>query len=680
VPKNVDNALWGKKDGGARPRVLAAAAVAVVAALAVPAIGRAADVPAPLLAQAQANPTQTFNVIIQTDTATPDPTLGTSTVPTPATTTANALSSISRRAFYNAVRAAQAATQKLNDLAGKLSDAQNAVAAAQAKSDAAAAKAAQTGNPGDINDATKKAADLAAAQAALSALQDAVNAAQSTAVLTQLALVTQQTRFVSDFTQAVGDIRWQYTIIPAVAASVTGADVASLAAADGVVAITADNKVSPTGVVDGSKWPDAIGAKQWWSSPIRKAVYGKTPTIAIVDSGVDSSRVADFGGRLLGQVNLASLSPNSPGDGRGHGTMVADLAAGGANSYTGVNPDAPMISLDVLNDNGEGRTSDVIAAADWILANRNTYNIRVANFSLDSAIDSSFMFDPLSKAVEQLWFNGVVVVAASGNYAVNGAQSGVRYAPASDPFVITVGAVDIGNDAGVGNDKAAPWSAWGYTNDGFLKPEISAPGRYLAAACPPGSTLSAGGGQNPSLRTQGYLQLSGTSFAAPLVSGAAAALLAEHPDWSPDQVKGWLMLTANKLPQAVPGSVGVGELDVKDALLPGGNLWKSMANPPNPNQGLDQFVVQTQAGPVFDAASWSSAAQANASWNSASWSSASWSSASWSSASWSSASWSSASWSSASWSSASWSSASWSSSINGTTFADNAAGDMPGNS
>jgi hypothetical protein len=311
VPKNVDNALWGKKDGGARPRVLAAAVMAVVAALAGPAIGRAADVPAPLLAQAQANPTQTFNVIIQTDTTTPDPTLGTSTVPTPATTAANALTSVSRRAFYNAVRAAQLASQKLNGLAGKLADAQNKVADAQAKASAAAAKAAQTNNPGDIADANRTAAYLSAAQALLSSIQDAVNAAQSTAVLTQLALVQQQTRFVSDFTQAVGDIRWQYTIIPAVAASVTGADVANLASADGVVAITADSKVAPTGTVDGSKWPDAIGAKQWWSSPVRKMLYGKTPTIAIVDSGVDNSRIADFGGRLLGQVNLASLSPNS---------------------------------------------------------------------------------------------------------------------------------------------------------------------------------------------------------------------------------------------------------------------------------------------------------------------------------------------------------------------------------
>ena len=349
--------------------------------------------------------------------------------------------------------------------------------------------------------------------------------------------------------------------------------------------------------------------------------------------------------------------------------MVADVAAGSNPMLSGTDPDAPLISLDVIDDNGMGHTSDVIAAADWILANRVKYNIRVANFSLEAANESTFMFDPLDKAVEQLWMNGVVVVAAAGNYAVNGARSGVHFAPANDPFVITVGALDIGNDSNTYNDKAAPWSSWGYTNDGFLKPEISAPGRYIIAACSPSDTLCALGGLLPGLLHlgQGYLELSGTSFSAPMVSAAAAAILGVHPDWTPDQVKGQLMLTANALKQAVPGSVGVGELDVKDATGP------IRALPPNPNQAIDQFIAQTPAGPVFDVGSWSNAAKSNAAWNSASWASASWSSASWSSASWASAAWNSASWASASWTSAAWNSA-----TNQLAMANNASQDTAG--
>ena len=161
----------------------------------------------------------------------------------------------------------------------------------------------------------------------------------------------------------------------------------------------------------------------------------------------------------------------------------------------------------------------------------------------------------------------------------------------------------------------------------------------------------------------GYMWMSGTSFAAPVVSGIAADLLALHPLWTPDQVKGALMLTAAKTGAgAGVNALGVGEVQASAAM--------NVVAPPNPNSGLNGFIVSdANGGLTFDAASWSSAAQANASWNSASWSSASWSSASWSSASWSSASWSSASWSSASWSSgqtidgclpdASWSSLIW---------------------
>src|SRR5437588_5717569 len=118
-----------------------------------------------------------------------------------------------------------------------------------------------------------------------------------------------------------------------------------------------------------------------------------------------------------------------------------------------------------MNDQGQATVADVIKAADWILANKTKYNIKVANFSLHAVNRASVMFDPLDQAVEKLWLNGVVVVAASGNYATDAANtpSGVSYAPGNDPFVITVGAADIGTSVAPGDDTVAPWSAWGYT-------------------------------------------------------------------------------------------------------------------------------------------------------------------------------------------------------------------------
>src|SRR6185295_8766937 len=129
------------------------------------------------------------------------------------------------------------------------------------------------------------------------------------------------------------------------------------------------------------------------------------PTIAIVDSGVDNSQ-RDFGNRLLTQVVMTSLTPNSPGDGRGHGTFVAALAAGERPGRAGAAPRANVVSLDVMDDSGKAMTSDVIAAADWILENRDRYRIRVANFSLTGTVPSSFLFDPLDRALEKLWAAG----------------------------------------------------------------------------------------------------------------------------------------------------------------------------------------------------------------------------------------------------------------------------------
>lgn len=443
-------------------------------------------------------------------------------------------------------------------------------------------------------------------------------------------------------------------IVDGVAAQLSGAQVIALASSGQVGAITPDAPVSLTGYTNRQKWPDAAQVSAYW----QKALKGLTaPTIAVVDSGVDATH-PDLTGRVVAQQTLTTLSPNSPGDGRGHGTFVAGIAAGSDTGYAGAVPNENIVSLDVLADDGTGVESDVIAACDWILQNKAKYNIRVANFSLNAGAVSTFLNDPLDKAVERLWFNGVVVVTAAGNYAVNGQASGVLYAPANDPFVITVGASDTHGDTTPTNDFAAPWSAFGYTPDGFYKPELAAPGRSMNGPIPANSTMLA---QHPErLVAPGYMWMSGTSFAAPVVSGAAAYVLAVHPGWTPDQVKGALMLRAvSPLGYTAPGGLGVGVVQADAAAF----LADGTANP---NRALDQYIKADPltGAPLFDSVGWASTAHGTASWDSASWDSASWSTAFWNTASWDSASWDSASWDSASWDSstsavASWDSASW---------------------
>jgi serine protease AprX len=393
-------------------------------------------------------------------------------------------------------------------------------------------------------------------------------------------------------------------------------------------------------------WPYQSSNAALWRTDDNYAA--NMPSIAVVDSGIGSR--PGFDNRVIASVNLSSLPNNSPGDGRGHGTFVAGIAADSAAGHAGAAPLANLVSVDVMDDNGMGLTSDIIASCQWILDHKVQYNIKVANFSLHSSIVAPFYYDPLDRAVEKLWFNGITVVVAAGNYGKPGAPSGVKYSPGNDPFVITVGAADLNGTITTADDTIAPWSAWGHTMDGFSKPEVAAAGRYMVGPVPAGATLAI---QRPDhVVAPGYMQLSGTSFAAPVVAGTAAQLIARHPDWSPDQVKGALMVSARPMQAIVGLAGGVGEITASKAAR--------LSNPPNPNKALDAFVAPVVGGGfVFNSASWLSVVRANASWNSASWLDASWLDASWLTASWLTASWLTASWDSASWLDASWLTASW---------------------
>ena len=440
-----------------------------------------------------------------------------------------------------------------------------------------------------------------------------------------------------------GDLDDKYEFIRGVSVEMAGRRLQKLALRPGLT-ITEDVPVrhsvpQPLTVADGWQlWPATSGLVPLLGDT--GTAQGTAPAIAIVDSGIEQDR-ADFGGgvRVIEHEVITSLQPNSPGDGRGHGTFVASIAAGSAPGRLGASPTSPIVDVDVIDDNGMGRTSDVIAGAEWIYENRKELNIRVANFSLHSARPSNFTKDPLDRAVEKLWFGGVVVVTSAGNYGTAAGPSGVKSAPGNDPFVITVGALDLNLSLSASEHTVPTWSAYGYTYDGFMKPELSAAGRHMIGAIPASSTLAAEKSAN--LVGDGYIRLSGTSFAAPIVAGAAAQILARHPEWTPDQVKGALMATAQRLSNKhVPKYAGgIGSI----------NAWQaaSLTAPPNPNAGLNAFLRTDQAtGSVsFDAVSWTDAARASAAWDAVSWSDVAWTDVSWSDVSWSAVSWSAVSWS-----------------------------------
>ena len=619
------SALWGK--GGRNGLALAVlAAFACLVPVAAVAGGSSSTpppgvfVPSTLYAQAQAGPSSSFNVIVQGDG--------------------------SKQAADVAKQVATWAADANQSLVDAVQNSSNALVQAQNQLDKANEKLVQAKGP----KGTSK--GLAQAQAGVTAAQGVMAQAQAGSNAANANLSQQSDKILKQ------QVTQQFSSISGLAATLTGAQIVSLVTHSqkgGLLSITPNAPVqlgtpapsssgstspSPqantnTGFSSSQVWPYESQSADNWAKDSDPKFDANQPSIAVVDSGIQTR--SDFGSRIVASVDLATIPGATAGDGRGHGTFVAGVAAGSAPGYAGADPAANLVDVQVMDANGEALTSDVINACQWILDHKDQYNIRVANFSLESGISAPFYIDPLDRAVEQLWFHGVTVVVAAGNYGTGNSPSGVLFSPADDPFVITVGASDPKGSVDASKAMMAPWSAWGSTIDGFEKPELAAPGRYMIGPVPSNSTLVS---QFPnSVTAPGYLQLSGTSFAAPVVSGAVANILAAHPDWTPDQVKGALMLSAQPLASSVGSAAGVGTLQAADAI--------AVNNPPNPNLALEQFVGSTSAGgSSFDGAAWSNAAQDNASWDSASWNSASWNSASWNSASWNSVSWNSASWNS----------------------------------
>lgn len=454
--------------------------------------------------------------------------------------------------------------------------------------------------------------------------------------------------------QGLGNLKKELGLIGAVAAELPASKIEKLMEIDGLT-VTLDAPVKATAFTSTQLWPHENGVAKLWNHSYTM------PAIAIVDSGIEKSLPDfDLGARVIHREVIASL-PQDPTklDGRGHGTFVAGIAAGSAPGFAGSAPRANLVDIDVMDDKGQAMTSDVIAAAEWIVANKDRFNIRVANFSLHSSGVLSIRHHPLNKAVEKLWFAGVVVVAPTGNYGMPTGPSGVKHAPGNDPFVLTVGALDINGSAKIGDDSVAPWSAYGYTNEGFMKPEVVAAGRYMVG---PVGALSSLASERPEKIVQaGYMQLSGTSFSAPVVAGIAAQIIARNPTLTPDQVKGAIMKTARRVPNASFLQQGRGQINAVRSF--------DAKSFPNPNASLNRFVkTDPVSGNMWDAAAWYDAAWSDkAAWDSAAWYDAAWNDAAWNDAAWNDAAWADAAWNDAAWADAAW--------ADSTAYEDNAAGD-----
>jgi len=266
---------------------------------------------------------------------------------------------------------------------------------------------------------------------------------------------------------------------------------------------------------------------------------GSSVTIAVIDSGI--APTADSTGRVVGTFDFTggrNGAAIAASDEYGHGTHVAGLAgasgAVSAGAFGGVVPGVKLLALKVLDKKGAGKTSDVIAAVNFAVANRDKFNIRVINLSLGHPIYESAVTDPLVRSVEAAARAGIVVVVAAGNYGVNPTTGQAGYAgiasPGNAPSAITVGAASNAGTVRRTDDRVASFSSRGPSwFDGYAKPDVVAPGSNLLSDLAAGSTLAA---NYPSLVYQSaygkLLKLSGSSMATGVVSGLVAAMIEAH--------------------------------------------------------------------------------------------------------------------------------------------------------
>lgn len=276
-----------------------------------------------------------------------------------------------------------------------------------------------------------------------------------------------------------------------------------------------------------------------------------------------------------------------------HGTMTSVVAAGNGylsgGRYRGIASEASLVLVKVGGKSGIHH-QDIRRALRWVLRHREQYHIRIVNISVGGDEEASYLWDPLSKTVEDVIRAGVVVVCASGNSGHT--ETHPVLSPASVPAAITVGGINDKNTLML-DDSEMYRSSYGPTLDGIQKPELVAPSMLVAAPILPETQtaaeaellaklkrapdeslsmiIKAHAGVSPELDAvadeppevirqqadariddenliaRSYKHVDGTSFAAPIVSGVAAQMLEANPNLTPLQVKRILVDTAERI-------------------------------------------------------------------------------------------------------------------------------------
>ena len=281
-------------------------------------------------------------------------------------------------------------------------------------------------------------------------------------------------------------------------------------------------------------YEDVVKAPAAWDA----GYTGRGVGIAVLDSGVlPTADLTVPRNRVVARVDLVGDGAGSLDPG-GHGTHVAGIIAGNgydsrdnaAGAFRGIAPEAQIVDVRVIDGKGASNLSTVIRGIQWVLQNKRAYNIRIINLSLGRPVGDGYTYrsDPLVAALEIAWFAGIVVVVPAGN---GGPDGGTINSPGTGPLFLTVGALDDAGTVEAGDDVVPSFSGRGPTPDGIAKPDLVAPGRRIISLRSPGSYLDQAHPERVVTTSTGstYFRLTGTSMAAPVVSGVAALLLEKNP-------------------------------------------------------------------------------------------------------------------------------------------------------
>ncbi|MBM3199424.1 hypothetical protein FJZ53_00705 [Candidatus Woesearchaeota archaeon] len=334
-------------------------------------------------------------------------------------------------------------------------------------------------------------------------------------------------------------IKYQYTIIDAVAAQVPAQAADKIAKRAFVKLVEPDYKVKL--VLD--KSISQIQANKVWES----GITGKNIDVAVLDTGIHDEHPA------LAVIKEIDYTGEGTDDLHGHGTHVAGIIASTDSTYRGVAYDASLFNVKVLNKDGSGYGSDVIKGMEWSIDN----GAEIISMSLGAEIDPCDGTDAISQAVDKAVSKGAVAVVAAGN---SGPDSGTITSPGCSKKGITVGAVDD-------NDNVPSWSSRGPTDDGRVKPDLVAPGVTITSTW----------------KDNSFRSLSGTSMSTPHVSGVVALLLETDSSLKPDDIKNVLKSTALNL--GLDENIqGAGRVDAYEAYIYVTNVTKEPENETEENK------------------------------------------------------------------------------------------------